>query len=75
MLMHGTNTLWGGWADNLSMIMYIVIPWLYNVYKMSNWSQQTFIKVYVINHSDLLNMEMVYGLGIGNKFQSYSQFL
>ena len=27
--------------------MYIVIPWLYNVYKMSNWSQQTFIKVYV----------------------------
>ena len=25
MLMHGTNTLWGGWADNLSMIMYIVI--------------------------------------------------
>ena len=46
MLMHGTNTLWGGWADNLSMIMYIVIPWLYNVYKMSNWSQQTFIKVY-----------------------------
>ena len=47
MLMHGTNTLWGGWADNLSMIMYIVIPWLYNVYKMSNWSQQTFIKVYL----------------------------
>jgi hypothetical protein len=47
MLMHGTNTLWGGWADNLSMIMYIIIPWLYNVYKMSNWSQQTFIKVYL----------------------------
>ena len=47
MLMHGTNTEWGGWADNLSMIMYIVIPWLYNVYKMSNWSQQTLINVYL----------------------------
>jgi hypothetical protein len=31
MLMHGTNTEWGGWADNLSMIMYIVLPWLYNI--------------------------------------------
>ena len=26
MLMHGTNTGWGGWADNLSMVMYIIIP-------------------------------------------------
>ena len=25
MLMHGTNTEWGGWADNLSMIMYIIL--------------------------------------------------
>ena len=31
MLMHATNTEWGGWADNLSMVMYIVIPWLYNI--------------------------------------------
>ena len=23
--MHGTNTEWGGWADNLSMIMYIIL--------------------------------------------------
>ena len=38
MMMHGTNTEWGGWADNLSMVMYIILPWLYNCYKMSNLS-------------------------------------
>ena len=42
MMMHGTNTEWGGWADNLSMVMYIVIPWLYNIYKMSNWNKLVF---------------------------------
>ena len=26
MMMHATNTEWGGWADNLSMVMYIIIP-------------------------------------------------
>ena len=31
MMMHATNTEWGGWADNLSMVMYIIIPWLYNL--------------------------------------------
>ena len=46
MMMHGTNTEWGGWADNLSMVMYIILPWLYNCYKMSNWSQNTLLKVY-----------------------------
>jgi len=46
MMMHGTNTEWGGWADNLSMVMYIIIPWLYNIYKMSNWTVNTFMKVY-----------------------------
>ena len=40
MLMHGTNTEWGGWADNLSMIMYIVLPWLYNIYSMSRWTSK-----------------------------------
>ena len=32
LLMHGTHTEWGEWADNLSMIMYIIIPWL-----LSEW--------------------------------------
>ena len=48
MLMHGTNTEWGGWADNLSMVMYIIIPWLYNCYKMSNWTQSKLIKIYAL---------------------------
>ena len=40
-LMHGTHTEWGGWADNLSMVMYIVIPWLYNFKVMAKWSIST----------------------------------
>ena len=46
MLMHGTNTEWGQWADNLSMVMYIVIPWLYNIYRMTDWSELKFVKIY-----------------------------
>ena len=47
MLMHGTNTEWGGWADNLSMIMFIILPWLYNIYSMSNWTSKQLISIYV----------------------------
>ena len=46
MLMHGTHTAWGGWADNLSMVMYILIPWLVNVATMGQWSPVKLIKVY-----------------------------
>ena len=48
MLMHGTNTEWGGWADNLSMIMYIIFPWLYNISLMAKWSLSKFINIYVL---------------------------
>ena len=47
MLMHGTNTNWGGWADNLSMIMFIILPWLYNIYSMSNWTPKKLISIYI----------------------------
>ena len=47
MLMHGTNTNWGGWADNLSMIMFIILPWLYNIYSMSNWTSKQLISIYI----------------------------
>ena len=47
MLMHATNTEWGGWADNLSMIMYIILPWLFNIYSMSKWSINQFLKIYL----------------------------
>ena len=46
MLMHGTNTEWGGWADNLSMIMFIILPWLYNIYSMSNWTSKQLLSIY-----------------------------
>tara|TARA_B100001250_G_scaffold413958_1_gene449961 strand:+ start:6203 stop:7030 length:828 start_codon:yes stop_codon:yes gene_type:complete len=67
MLMHATNTEWGGWADNLSMVMYIIIPWLYNCYKMSNLSISTFMKIYlvIIFHYALMRGLFGNGLGIG----------
>ena len=50
MLMHGTNTEWGAWADNLSMIMYIILPWLFNIYSMSKWTIRQFLytKIYIV---------------------------
>ena len=67
MMMHGTNTEWGGWADNLSMVMYIILPWLYNCYKMSNWSLNTLLTTYfsiVILYASLRGL-FGYGMGIG----------
>ena len=67
MMMHGTNTEWGGWADNLSMVMYIIIPWLYNIYKMSEWSVNTFLKVYIsiVLFYAVMRGLFGYGMGIG----------
>ena len=28
-LMHGTHSYWGQWIDNVSMVTYIIVPWLY----------------------------------------------
>ena len=65
MMMHGTNTEWGGWADNLSMVMYIIIPWLYNIYKMSNWTVNTFMKVYFSIVIFYAVMRGLFGDGMG----------
>ena len=46
MLMHGTHTSWGGWADNLSMTMYILMPWLINVGEMGRWGPRKFFTIY-----------------------------
>ena len=46
LLMHGTHTGWGGWADNLSMVMYILIPWLVNVGAMGRWSNRRLLTIY-----------------------------
>jgi hypothetical protein len=47
-LMHATHTGWGGWADNLSMVMYIIFPWLYNLKDMGRWSSVRFLQVYFL---------------------------
>ena len=65
MMMHGTNTEWGGWADNLSMVMYITIPWLYNCYKMSNWSVNTLMKIYFSIIFFYAIMRGLFGDGMG----------
>lgn len=31
MLMHGSHTFFGAWIDNVSMVAYILLPWLVNV--------------------------------------------
>ena len=65
MMMHGTNTEWGGWADNLSMVMYIILPWLYNCYKMSNWGVNTLLKVYFSVVIFYAVMRGLFGNGMG----------
>ena len=56
LLMHGTHTAWGGWADNLSMVMYILIPWLINVSVMGRWPSARVLVVYA-------TLVLVYGVG------------
>jgi hypothetical protein len=56
LLMHGTHTSWGGWADNLSMVMYILIPWLINVGAMGRWTTARLLGIYA-------TLVIVYGIG------------
>ncbi len=67
MLMHGTNTAWGEWADNLSMIMYILIPWLYNVKCMAQWSTKKFLIIYfsIVTAYGVARGAVGWDLGIG----------
>jgi hypothetical protein len=37
MVMHGTHTFFGSWIDNVSMVVYISIPWLLNLSVMGRW--------------------------------------
>ena len=46
MLMHGSHTFFGAWLDNLSMVTYILIPWLYNLARLARWTMRTFFTVY-----------------------------
>ena len=72
MLMHGTNSGWGGWADNLSMIMYILIPWLYNIFRMSNWSVRQFLQIYFSIVVIYAVMRWISGWGLGINLELFS---
>ena len=72
MLMHGTHTGWGQWADNLSMVMYILIPWLINVGEMGRWSIKKIFSVYAF----IVIIDGIFrwtdGLGTGFGFNLFS---
>jgi len=46
MVMHGTHTRFGAWIDNVSMVAYILIPWLLNVATMARWRDRTMFSTY-----------------------------
>jgi hypothetical protein len=46
MVMHGSHTFFGAWIDNVSMVTYILIPWLLNVSVMGRWSHRMLFRVY-----------------------------
>ena len=67
MAMHGTHTQFGAWVDNVSMISYILIMWMYNLKKLTKFSVRSFF----ISYSALLGYYAYSywffdsGLGIG----------
>ena len=48
MAMHGTHTQFGAWLDNVSMISYILILWLYNLKKLIKFSDRSFFISYSV---------------------------
>ncbi len=46
MVMHGSHTFFGAWIDNVSMVAYILIPWLYNLSVLGRWQRRTFFSTY-----------------------------
>ena len=70
LLMHGTHTAWGGWADNLSMVMYILIPWMINVAAMGRWRPARLLLTYggLVSIYAVLRGLNGWGLGINLDF-------
>jgi hypothetical protein len=46
MVMHGSHTRFGAWIDNVSMVTYILIPWLLNVATLARWQTRRMFTVY-----------------------------
>ncbi len=56
MVMHGTHTFFGAWIDNVSMVLYISVPWLLNLSVMGRWRDRRLF----ITYSSIV---IVYALG------------
>lgn len=48
MAMHGTHTRFGSWIDNVSMIAYILIIWIYNIKRLANFSTKSYFSIYAL---------------------------
>ena len=48
MAMHGTHTQFGAWLDNVSMIAYILLLWMYNLKKLTHFSNRVYFSSYTI---------------------------
>jgi hypothetical protein len=46
MLMHGTHTRFGAWIDNVSMVAFILVPWLFNISVLGAWSDRRLFSTY-----------------------------
>lgn len=46
MAMHGSHTRFGAWLDNVSMVTYILVPWVLNISMMARWSSRRLYSVY-----------------------------
>ena len=66
--MHGTHTAWGQWADWLSMIMWISIPWLVNIFTIKNWEESLFLKTYLFIVGIYGTLSWFLGTGLGVNF-------
>ncbi len=46
MVMHGSHTFFGAWIDNVSMVAFILIPWLVNIAALGRWQDRTLFTAY-----------------------------
>ena len=67
MAMHGTHTQFGSWIDNVSMIAYILIIWVYNIKRLANLSTKTYFYIYflLLTYFSFGSWFIGSGLGIG----------
>ena len=65
LLMHGTHSYWGQWIDNVSMVMYIIIPWLLNIKHLARWSDKKFFVSYISIVTSFSLLSWFFGTNMG----------